>query len=537
MKLVYQEYALDEVAIDTISASVQAYLKSLRMESSSIQRIRLTVEELLLNILKHCGRGKKILIGFGTRFGRNTLNLRYESDPFDPSGGSDTPLRDDMMRSLGLFPAWNCRGKINTVSLVLTDRPKHSTPFYLLIAVLSAVILGLLGPVFPENVRRAITESVLSPAADCFLGLLNTFTGVTICLTICNGILGMGDSATLGRVGRTVLSRFVGISFAISVAAAVAVFPFIHLNFSTGVQDHASAFGQITRMFFDILPTNIIDPFRTGNSLHIIVISIFIACGLLSIGESGKRIRHLIGESAILFQRVISLVCTLIPLFVFNMLLRLFWSGKIPVLLQVLKPILLIAVFILLCTVAIWLLSSLRLKCPPMLLLKKVWPPFIVAFASASSVSAFSLGMEACDNRLGVRKSLASFIYPLGSVIYMPLTVIFFTVLVFCLAEIYQVAVDSPWVVTAILTCTLLTIAIPPISGADLLCYSILFSSLGIPAEGIILATAVSLAIDHLDTGTNVMLLLFEITCCAQKLTGLNRKILLRDPDSTGSDR
>ena len=67
------------------------------------------------------------------------------------------------------------------------------------------------------------------------------------------------------------------------------VFMCFNFNFSSGSNEHISAFEQISRMLFDILPPNIIDPFKTGNTFQIIVIAIFISCGLL-VSKSGEKI-------------------------------------------------------------------------------------------------------------------------------------------------------------------------------------------------------------------------------------------------------
>lgn len=527
MSLVYREYTLNKAAVDAASADVQDYLNRQRMESRSVQRVRLTVEELLLNLLAHCGSGMKFSIGLGRQFGRHMFRLRYEAEPFDPSQGSDNPLADEMLRSLGLFPAWSCRGRLNTVSLVLANRPKRSTLVYILLAAVAAVILGALGSAIPEDVRLVVNDSLLAPLSSCFLGLLNTFAGLMIFLTICSGILGMGDSATLGRTGKSVIARFIGISFAISAVTAAVVLPFVRLNASSSGQGQASALGQIIQMFFDILPSNIIDPFRTGNTFHIIVIAAFTGCALLAIGERGSRVRRLIGEASLLFQQIVSSVCTWVPLFVFSMLLQLIWSGQASVLTSVLKPVLLIAALVVVLAVAVWIISSLRLKCPPMMLLKKVLPAFLVAFTSASSVSAFQIGMETCEKKLGVDGHLTAFVYPLGSVIYMPASVIYFTVLVCTLAETYQIAVGIPWLIMAVVISTLITIAMPPVPGADILCYTVLFSSLGIPAEAIVLATAVGILLDHLDTGMNVALMILQVACDAKRLGKLDQRVLL----------
>ena len=528
MKLSYKEYTLNEAAVDAVSADVQDYLKTLNTESRSLQRIRLTVEEILLNLLDHGESRMTISVGLGRQFCRHVFRLRYEGEAFNPIKSSENLFRDDLLRSLGLFPAWSCRGNTNTVSLVLANRANRSTLFYILIAVLAAVILGLLGKLIPDNLRLSLCNSLLAPMAEGFLGLLSTFAGMMIFLTICSGILGMGDSATLGRVGKSIIARFVGFSFVISGVALVLSLPFVNYNYTGGGQADGSVFDQISRMFFDILPKNLIDPFRTGNTFHIIVLAAFVGGALLAIGERGNKIRELINEASNLFQQILATVCSLVPLFVFAMLLKLIWSGQEGILLSVLKPLIMIHLFVVLFVVAFWLISSLRLKCPPMLLLKKVLPPFLVAFTTASSMSAFQLGMETCEKKLGIKKSLTAFAYPLGSVVFMPSSVVYFTLLSCSLAGIYQIPVGIPWFIMTVVIATLVTIAMPPIPGADMLCLSVLFSGLGIPAEAIILATAIGVILDYLDTGSNVMLMILETACEAKRLGEMDEKILMR---------
>ncbi len=122
---------------------------------------------------------------------------------------------------------------------------------------------------------------------------------------------------------------------------------------------------------------------------------------------------------------------------------------------------------------------------------------------------------------------MISFVYPLGAVVYMPATIIYFSVLICSFAEIYQVTVSLSWFLIAIVMITLMTIALPPLPGADIVCYSVLFSSLGIPSKAIVLATVLSVVTDHFDTAANVTLLMFQMTCDAQRLGNLNREILL----------
>ena len=78
MSLTYKEYILDEKNIDTISAELQDYLKQLTLEGRNIQRIRLIVEEILLNILGRQNKPQKLTVCLGKQFGRHILRLRYE---------------------------------------------------------------------------------------------------------------------------------------------------------------------------------------------------------------------------------------------------------------------------------------------------------------------------------------------------------------------------------------------------------------------------------------------------------------------------
>ena len=528
MSMVFKEYALNERNIEAISAELQAYLRERNMETRNIQRIRLTAEELLLNIMGSPDGCERITVGLGRQFGRHLLRLRYEMAPFDPIKSGENPWVDDMMRSLGFFPSWSYRGRANTVSMVLLDRPKLGTLFYILLAALAAVLLGFVGSWLPDPLRQTLNDAFLVPAADGFLGLLKTFSGLMIVLTICSGILGMGDSASLSRTGKSVLLRFVGISFAVSIASTGMALPFLNLRFADGAQGGSSPLIQISRMFFDILPSNLVDPFQSGNTLQLIVIAIIFGVGLLAIGDQGSRLRDLVNDASGLLQHTVSAICALVPAFVFVVLLRQFWFGQAAMLLAVFKPMLILLGMMLVLTTVLWMASALRLKCSPVLLLKKVLPPFLVAFTTASSVSAMPLAMETCEKKLGANRNMVSFVYPLGSVIYMPTSVVYFSVLSCALAGIYQVEISLPWLLTEVVTATLIAIAMPPIPGADVLCYTLLFSSLGIPSEALILATTIGIVFDYVDTGLNVLLITLQTAVEAGREGDLDRDVLLR---------
>ena len=529
MAMTYREYDLNEHSIDAISAELQTQLDGLKLERRDIQRIRLTVEALLLNIMEGCGKGIRLSLGIGKRFGRQVLRLRYAAPPFDPTGRGEDAWSADFLRTLGYAPAWSHRIGVNTVSLTLAERTQKSTVFYTLIAVLFAFLLGTTGRMLPEGILQTVCDTLLTPLTDSFLGLLKTFSGIMILFTICSGIIGMGGMETLERTGKSVVLRTMAFSIAVGIGAIVLLQPFFDLEYHRGMRGDAEQLKAVSRLIFDILPSNIVEPFSSGNLIQIIVIAGFVSMGLLAIGERGARVRGLIDDSAALTQHIVSTISACVPLFVFAMLLKQFLTGDAGALLFAWKPLLTINLSYLVLVVPLWLFSAVRLKCAPAKLLKMVFPPFLIAFTTNSSLSAMALSMDTCERKFEAQKKMVSFLYPLDLMTYKPLSIVYFTALVLSFAEMYQVEVSLPWMITACILCLLLSVAAPPIPGAGITVYAILFTSLGLPLETVMMATAIEMVSDYLYTGCTVALQILHVACESNRLGYLDRAILERN--------
>ena len=79
----------------------------------------------------------------------------------------------------------------------------------------------------------------------------------------------------------------------------------------------------------------------------------------------------------------------------------------------------------------------------------------------------------------------------------------------------------------AVISVTLLVIAMPPIPGAGILVYTILLAQLGIPEEAMLLAAAIDIIVDFFNTGFNVLLLNLQMAFEAASLDSMDRDILL----------
>ena len=172
------------------------------------------------------------------------------------------------------------------------------------------------------------------------------------------------------------------------------------------------------------------------------------------------------------------------------------------------------------------LLTAWQTRTPVFLLLSKILPPFLVAFTTASSISALQSSMDTGRGKLGIDSSFLSFAYPIGSVMYMPSAAICLVVMAVYCAKEYDLSVNLSWLITAVVITTLLAIAVPPLPGSGFMIFSTMLAQLGIPAEALLLITLCYVIVDYVISGVDVGALLLELTREAHQSNLLDQEVL-----------
>lgn len=93
----------------------------------------------------------------------------------------------------------------------------------------------------------------------------------------------IGDIVTLGRLGKKLLTKFLALTFVVSVLSFTVVgwlFPI-----STSVSGGTAGFQSILSMVFATVPANIISPFLDGNTLQLIFLGLCVGVAFLLLGE------------------------------------------------------------------------------------------------------------------------------------------------------------------------------------------------------------------------------------------------------------
>ena len=521
---------LSAYTIDFFSEKTDEALSGAKISRTNALRLRLSVEEVLLKWLDALGEGAECTFKSGKRLGRHYITLSVAGDKVNPFeiqddldfGSSDT--KQSILANLGLAPAYSYVNGENQITL-MPKKEKRSPIFNLLASIILAVVCGFLVRLFPPGIILLISDGILAPIFDSFMGLLSAMAGPMILLSVMWGIYSIGDTATLGIIGKKMVGRFLFFTYLTLVFIVSSVIWFFDISFSGGGTGGGSM-SELYLMLLDIIPSNIITPFIEGNSLQIIFIAVIFGLAMLVLDKKATVAAKFVEQSNYIVQFIMEVISTLVPAFIFVSILRMILSDLLSTIATTIKPIVLVSVGCLAILVLFVALLAIIKKVSPVMVAKKLLPVFMIGLTTASSSAAYASNVETSEKKLGIDTKMVSFGLPLGSVVFMPGTAAAFFIISLCMAEAYDVTITLPWLVIGIFLSGILAIAAPPIPGGALSCYTILFIQLGIPIEALSFAVTIDIVIDFVCTAVNVSSLPVVLVLLANKLHMLDEDIL-----------
>lgn len=527
MKMNTEEFTLNSTAVDVVADKVGAFLSGLKMEKKNVLRLRLTMEHILLNWREAFGDGTPFSLTTGRRFGRPFLALELKGDSVNPLGGDTDDFgeyTERMMANMGLTPTYTYQKGVNVVQIRLKKRRLNPLAALVLAAV-AALGVGFAGLALPETFRTSVADGFLTPLYETFLGLLATIAGPMIFLSVAWGIYGVGDAAVFGRIGKKMLFRFFGMTALICIGAFAVLLPFFQLTFS-GAGLNLSGVKGVFDLLLGIFPKNIVSPFLEGNSMQIILMATVVGCIMLILGAQTKTVAVLIEQINYVIQYLMELVSGMVTAFIFIILLRLIWSNSLGTILAAWVPVAAFAAVTVVFAAVLLCFVGVYKKVNPLLLIRKIFPPFFIALTTASSSAAFGANVSCCEHDLGIDGKVTNFGIPLGIVLYKPTTAIAFAACVLYFSQLYHVEVSLVWFVTAVLVISIITVALPPVPGGTLACYTIVFLQLGIPAGAIAVAMVLDVVFDFVSTGFDTVYRQCELVLQADRVGMLDKEKL-----------
>ena len=196
--------------------------------------------------------------------------------------------------------------------------------FYIMIGLVLGIAVGaaMNAMMTPEAVAEAVKWFKM--ITDIFLRLIKMIVAPLVFATLVAGIVHMGDSASLGRVGAKTMTWFIGATL-VSLTLGMVLVNWLQPGVNSGLDlssavgssgidaKHVDMFTTITEM----VPKSIFEAMANTTMLQIVIFSVFFGVALSAVGEKGTPIVKGIDALVEVMLVVTNFVMRVSPLAVF----------------------------------------------------------------------------------------------------------------------------------------------------------------------------------------------------------------------------
>ena len=197
------------------------------------------------------------------------------------------------------------------------ERPRKDRTHYLYIAVIVAVVLGVLVGYFFPDFGKA-----LKPLGDGFVSLIKMMISPVIFCTIVLGVGAIRAAATVGKVGGLALAYFLTMStvaLAIGLVVGNIVQPGEGLDVAGATGGYeAPAAESTTEFLLGIIPTTLFSPLVGDSVLSTLFVALLIGFGVQALGRSGEPILRGVQYLQKLVFRVLAMIMWTAPIGAFG---------------------------------------------------------------------------------------------------------------------------------------------------------------------------------------------------------------------------
>lgn len=156
--------------------------------------------------------------------------------------------------------------------------------FWLMAAIAAAAVVGTLGNLMPDGTRELISSALLSPVGKGFQGLMSTFAGIMVFLTVAGSIYNAGDISTLGRIGKVLPAALLSFTTASGMASYTVGTDICkkRLGIQSGLVDFCYPIGIVMYMpsvalFYVLVPMYVADMYHVEAQLPWFILCILLA--------------------------------------------------------------------------------------------------------------------------------------------------------------------------------------------------------------------------------------------------------------------
>jgi len=421
----------------------------------------------------------------------------------------------------------------------MQKRIKNKKPLllriHLWVQVLVAMVLGIgLGLLLSPSGVALISDSLaygfalwVALPGQLFLAVIQMVVIPLVLSSIIIGITSSGDSEFLKKVGLRITPYFVlttTIAVVLGIILAMLIEPgnFIDSNLvqamigdtpatvTAAAAEHVDI--GLPQHIVQLVPSNLFKSLIDKDMLAIVIYAIFIGVAMLALDKrQSKLILDLVYSIQALTLKIVNWAMTIAPLAVFGLLCDVTIRIGIDAVLGMSVYVVTVILGLLLLLGVYVLIVKLVSGKSPKEFLSAIREAQLLAFSTSSSAAVMPLSMKTAHEKLGVRKSIAQFIVPLGATVNMDGTALYQVIAAVFLTQVFGINLTLSDLLLLTATTIGASIGSPSTPGVGIVILATILQGIGVPASGIALILGVDRILDMCRTTVNVS---GDLTAC-----------------------
>ncbi|MCL2894461.1 dicarboxylate/amino acid:cation symporter [Brenneria tiliae] len=386
----------------------------------------------------------------------------------------------------------------------------------IVIAILLGIFIGWLCHQYLDGGRAKEIASYFNMVTDIFLRLIKMIIAPLVFSTLVSGLASMGNSSAVGRIGLKAMTWFITASF-LSLLIGMVLANFFQPGGGMNLEVPATAAHVATGLNTDgftlknfishIFPRSIVEAMANNEILQILVFSLFFGSALAYVknkNKSATAIASMIEELAKVMFRVTDYVMSLAPIAVFAAIASAITTQGLGLLYDFGKLIGEFYLGLAILWAALFLVGYAFLGKPIFTLAKLIREPTVLAFATASSESAYPKTMEALT-KFGVPKRITSFVLPLGYSFNLDGSMMYQSFAILFIAQAYNIDLSVTQQILILLTLMITSKGMAGVARASVVVVAATLPMFSLPEAGILLIIGIDQFLDMGRTATNVI--------------------------------
>ncbi len=384
---------------------------------------------------------------------------------------------------------------------------------YIMIALVLGIISGaVLNGTIADKATLTEIGKYLGLVTDIFLHMIKMIIAPLIFGTLVAGIVHMGDTASLGRVGAKTIIWFLGATL-VSLSLGMLLvnvlqpgvggvsIPLPPIDATAGIAKPAKTIFEIIA---DIFPKSIIEAMANNTILPIVVFSLFFGVAMTAIGSRADPITKAVDALVHVMLQITDYVMRFAPFAVFSAMAKAVAINGLGILLTFAKFIGSFYLGLAILWVVLGLAAFAVIGRRAGTLIRYIREPILLAFSTSSSEAAYPRTLEALD-RFGVPPRIASFVLPLGYSFNLDGSMMYMTFATLFIAQLYGMHIPFATQIVMLLTLMITSKGMAAVPRASLVVISAVMADFHIPEAGLVLILAVDQFLDMGRSGTNVV--------------------------------